>query len=63
MIINYDIPRRPEFYVHRIGRTGRRDKKGYSLSMICPEDEERFNNLEFLYDLKTNQISIEKDLS
>jgi ATP-dependent RNA helicase DeaD len=56
MIINYDIPRRHEFYVHRIGRTGRRDKEGYSLSIICPEDEERFKNLEFLYDLKTNLI-------
>jgi ATP-dependent RNA helicase DeaD len=42
LVINYDIPKRKEFYVHRIGRTGRTQKKGKSLSLVCPEDEEAF---------------------
>lgn len=56
IVINYDVPTRDEFYVHRIGRTGRNDKQGYALTMICPEDEERFENIEFDYDLKLEEI-------
>ncbi len=33
-IYNYDIPRDPESYVHRIGRTGRAGKTGQS-SYLC----------------------------
>ena len=58
MIINYDIPRKPEFYIHRIGRTGRNNKKGYALSMICPEDDDRFANIEFDYKLKVKEIKV-----
>lgn len=56
IIINYDVPTRQEFYVHRIGRTGRIDKKGYSLTFICPEDVDRFYNIEFEYELKVKEI-------
>ncbi len=52
LIVNYDVPTREEFYVHRIGRTGRIDKKGYALTLICPEDVDRFNIIEFDYELK-----------
>jgi superfamily II DNA/RNA helicase len=31
-VINYDLPRQPESYVHRIGRTGRAGAKGLALS-------------------------------
>ncbi len=56
IIINYDVPTKEEFYIHRIGRTGRIDKKGYSLTFICPEDVDRFYNLEFEYELKVKEI-------
>lgn len=56
LIVNYDVPTRQEFYVHRIGRTGRFDKKGYSLTFICPEDVDRFYNIEFEYELKVKEI-------
>lgn len=55
-IINYDVPTRDEFYVHRIGRTGRNNTKGYSLTMICPEDVERFELIEFQYQLNIKEI-------
>jgi superfamily II DNA/RNA helicase len=57
IIINYDVPTREEFYIHRIGRTGRIDKKGYSLTFICKEDIDRFYNIEFEYELKVKEIS------
>lgn len=54
-VVNYDVPTKPEFYIHRIGRTGRRDKEGYCLTLICPEDEDRFRNIEYNYELEVKQ--------
>jgi len=34
MVINYDMPSSSEIYTHRIGRTGRMDKKGLAISLI-----------------------------
>lgn len=34
LVINYDIPREKELYIHRIGRTGRAGKEGAALSLI-----------------------------
>lgn len=56
IVVNYDVPTRDEFYIHRIGRTGRNNKAGYSLTMICPEDEERYENIEFDYELAVELI-------
>ena len=33
-VINYDVPEENEYYVHRIGRTGRAKRKGVAYSMI-----------------------------
>ena len=54
-VINYDVPTREEFYVHRIGRTGRGDKEGKALTLICPEDEQRFNNIATKYSLEITE--------
>jgi ATP-dependent RNA helicase DeaD len=51
IVVNYDVPPKDEFYVHRIGRSGRTGKKGYALTMICPEDLERFARIESYYKL------------
>lgn len=56
-VINYDVPTKPEFYVHRIGRTGRSESKGYSLTFICPEDEDRFEAIESKYDIKIEEVN------
>ena len=34
MVINYDVPEENEYYIHRIGRTGRAKKKGIAISVI-----------------------------
>jgi ATP-dependent RNA helicase RhlE len=41
-VINYELPRSPTDYVHRIGRTGRAEVSGEAISLICPEDEHHF---------------------
>jgi ATP-dependent RNA helicase DeaD len=52
LVINYDVPPRKEYYVHRIGRSGRKDKKGRAVTFVCSEDQERFNNIITEFDLK-----------
>ena len=39
IVVNYDIPDQAENYVHRIGRSGRGEKKGYAYSFVSPEEE------------------------
>jgi ATP-dependent RNA helicase RhlE len=41
-VINYELPRSPKDYVHRIGRTGRAEYPGQAISFITPEDEHHF---------------------
>ena len=41
-VINYDLPRSPKDYIHRIGRTGRAGASGEAISLITPEDEHHF---------------------
>ncbi len=38
-VINYDIPRNPKDYIHRIGRTGRAGKEGDAITFVTQEDE------------------------
>jgi len=45
-IINFDLPRSPSDYVHRIGRTGRAGKSGVAISLIGHEDQEHFKLIE-----------------
>jgi ATP-independent RNA helicase DbpA len=45
-VINYELPRDPEIYVHRIGRTGRAGKKGMALSIFTESEQARVNAIE-----------------
>ena len=37
-VINYSVPRDPEYYVHRVGRTGRAGKKGFAITFVTKRD-------------------------
>lgn len=41
-VINYELPRSPKDYVHRIGRTGRAEAPGEAISFISPDEEHHF---------------------
>jgi len=41
-VINYELPRSPKDYVHRIGRTGRAESPGEAISFITDEDKQHF---------------------
>lgn len=42
VVINYELPRSPKDYIHRIGRTGRAESAGTAISLVTPEDEHHF---------------------
>ena len=41
-VINYELPRSPKDYIHRIGRTGRAESPGEAISLVSPEEEHHF---------------------
>ncbi|EMR11925.1 ATP-dependent RNA helicase DbpA [Methylophaga lonarensis MPL] len=46
MVINYELPRDPEIYVHRIGRTGRAGETGIAMSIVTPAETPRIMAIE-----------------
>lgn len=46
MVVNYDVPREPEDYVHRIGRTGRANADGTAVTLVSPRDRRAFARVE-----------------
>lgn len=45
-VINYELPRSPKDYVHRIGRTGRADAKGKAITFVTEEDKQHFRTIQ-----------------
>ena len=41
-VINYELPRSPKDYIHRIGRTGRAESNGEAITLISPNEEHHF---------------------
>ena len=54
LVINYDVPRDAEDYIHRVGRTARAESKGVALTFINPHDQYKFKKIEELigYEIK-----------
>ncbi|PIY02729.1 MAG: ATP-dependent helicase, partial [Bacteroidetes bacterium CG_4_10_14_3_um_filter_31_20] len=46
IVINYDLPEQAENYVHRVGRTGRADRKGTAISFCSSEEKELLNEIQ-----------------
>ena len=56
VVINFDLPRSPSDYMHRIGRSGRAGEVGLALSIIDHEDFHHFNVIE-----KKNKLRLERE--
>lgn len=46
MVVNYDVPREAEDYVHRIGRTARAGAGGIAITLVNTQDQLRFKSIE-----------------
>lgn len=47
-VVNYEIPDDDDFFVHRVGRTGRNQMTGNAITLYAPEEEEKLQHLEDL---------------
>jgi ATP-dependent RNA helicase RhlE len=59
-VINYDLPEKPENYVHRIGRTGRAFNKGTAVSFCAKEEKELLEEIQTLITKKIEVIQVSK---
>lgn len=57
-VINYDLPRSPADYIHRIGRTARAGKSGEAISFIDYETRDHFKLIEKRSEIKLTRESI-----
>ncbi|MEN8738063.1 MAG: DEAD/DEAH box helicase [Akkermansiaceae bacterium] len=57
VVLNYELPRSPADYVHRIGRTGRAGEKGVAINFVTAEAVAHFNVIE-----KRNGLSMSREV-
>ena len=62
LVINYDVPRDAEDYVHRVGRTARAQKKGEALTLISKADQGSFHKIEKLIGSDVEKYALPESL-
>jgi ATP-dependent RNA helicase RhlE len=58
-VINYDVPEKPEDYVHRIGRTGRAQAVGDAFTLVTPENAQDVRDIERFIGAKIPELRLE----
>ncbi|MDO4613952.1 MAG: DEAD/DEAH box helicase [Actinomycetaceae bacterium] len=58
LVVNYDVPREAEAYVHRIGRTGRAGRTGTSLTFFTPRERYRLTKIEKLTGTPMREVHV-----
>ncbi|MDA0196633.1 MAG: DEAD/DEAH box helicase [Bacteroidetes bacterium] len=58
LVMNYDVPRDAEDYVHRIGRTARASSKGIAFTLINEDDMWKFHQIERLIGSEVRKIKL-----
>jgi translation initiation factor 4A len=56
LVLNYDLPRNLEKYIHRIGRSGRFGRKGVSINLIDDSEFPVMRDLERFYNCKISEM-------
>ncbi|MBZ9730030.1 DEAD/DEAH box helicase [Salegentibacter sp. JZCK2] len=61
-VINFDTPKYPENYMHRIGRTGRAEKEGNSILMTTEAEMESLDKIEALMKMEVPQEELPAEI-
>lgn len=56
LVINYDLPREKETYIHRIGRSGRYGRKGVAINFITDYDLDHLQSIRDFYNTKIEEM-------
>ncbi len=62
LVINYDVPRDCEDYVHRIGRTARAGAEGCAITFVSVDDQSRFAAIEEFIEREVFKLPVPKEL-
>ena len=52
LVINFDLPKSRETYIHRIGRSGRYGRKGVAINLVTDRDIDHMKEIESFYETK-----------
>src|SRR5205823_4405818 len=58
-VVNFDVPRAPDDYVHRIGRTGRMDASGEAITLVSPDESKDFAAIEAVLGKRVPRKTVE----
>ena len=56
LVINFDLPRDKETYIHRIGRSGRYGRKGVSINLVTTDEMNSMKEIETFYNTKVEEM-------
>ena len=56
MVICYDLPQSRELYIHRIGRSGRFNRKGVAINFVANDDVRILRDIEQYYSTEINEM-------
>nr|GEY39594.1 eukaryotic initiation factor 4A-6-like [Tanacetum cinerariifolium] len=56
LVINYDLPRQPENYLHRIGRSGRFGRKGVAINIMTSDDGKMLADIQKFYNVVVEEL-------
>ena len=59
-VINYELPRSPKDYIHRIGRTGRAENPGLAISLLIPDELHHFEVIQKKMGKQVELIDIDR---
>ena len=62
MVINYDVPRDCDDYIHRVGRTARAGNEGRAVTFVSVEDQIFFKRIEDFIEQSIEKMPIPKTL-
>ncbi len=56
LVINFDLPKSKETYIHRIGRSGRYGRKGVAINLVTDRDISYMKEIEEFYDTEIKEM-------
>lgn len=62
IVINYDVPRDCDDYIHRVGRTARANTKGRAITFVSVEDQDYFKRIEEFMEQEVTKIPLPDEL-
>ena len=62
MVVNYDVPREAEDYVHRIGRTARANTDGKAVTFVSERDQQRWAQIESFLGTEIRRENVPSEL-